>query len=130
MATFLPEVLALVVADQIYHDDDSGKLFILGSRSMFGAPSFPFSHPRLAVYVALVDGRGEVSFEIRLIDTDEEREPVAESSATISFPSPLAEVEMIFDLLDLEFPESGEYRLQLRADGQFLRERGLMVFTH
>ena len=123
-----PEVIALVLADRAYHDDDSGKLFILGVRSRIGALSFPLNHGHLAVYVAVANGRGAAAIGIRLIDADEEREPLAESESIIEFPNPLDEVQVVFELHDLTFPEQGEYRLQLRSDGQFLRERILVIF--
>ena len=123
-----PEVIALVLADQVYRDEDSGKLFVLGVRSRIGAASFPLSHGHLVVYVALVNGRGAAAIGIRLIDADEEDEPLAEQEVIIEFPSPLDEVQVIFDLHNLTFPTHGDYRLQLLCDGHFLRERILVVF--
>jgi hypothetical protein len=122
-----PEVLALVVADHIHHDEETGKLFILGTRSTIWATSFPWDHPLLEVYAALVDGRDEVALRFRLIDAEEVREPVAEEEVEVTFPDPLTEVEILVSLDDLVFPEPGEYRLQLFAGGQFLRERRLQV---
>src|SRR5688500_12292229 len=123
----LPEVLALVLADDVFHDDVSGKLFILGIRSVMGANVFPWNVTRLAAYVALVDGRGETSFRLRLVDADEDREPVFENESLVTFPDPLTEIELVFKLSNLVFPEPGEYRLQLYATGQFLRERRVVI---
>ena len=127
METPPPKVLALVVADRVYRDDDSGKLFALGIRSVIGASSFPLEHVHLAAYVALVNGRGETTVGVQLIDADEERGPLAEGEALVTFPDPIAEVELVFDFHGLTFPEPGEYRLQLRSNRQFLRERVLVV---
>lgn len=122
-----PEVLALILADHVYHDDVSTKLFFLGVRSVIAGSSFPLGLHQLAAYAVVVEGRGAMSFQVRLTDADEEREPVHENEAEVSFTDPLAEVELIFDMMDLVFPEPGEYRLQLRANGQFLCERRLML---
>lgn len=127
METPPPEVMALIVADHIYRDDTSGKVFILGSRTWIGARSFPLEHPQLAVYVALINGRGTVDISIQVIDNDEEREPISQGEAQVTFPSPLSEVEVVFELNEVVFPEPGEYRVQLRSDGRFLRERTLVV---
>jgi hypothetical protein len=81
----LPVVLALVVADHIYHDDISTKPFILGVRSVILASSYPSEFPQLAVYAALVEGRGVMTFEVRLIDADEERMPIYEAEAEVGF---------------------------------------------
>lgn len=123
----LPEVLALIITDQVYRDEVSGTLSMLGIRSAIGATAFPWNHPRLSAYVALANGRGETSMRIRLVDSDEDRDPVFEDETQVTFPDPLAEIELVFKLSDLVFPEPGEYRLQLLAAGQFLRERRLVI---
>jgi hypothetical protein len=123
-----PEVLALIVADHVYRDDVSGKYFILGTRHWLAATDFPYTHPRLAAYVVLVGGRGETALEVRLVDVDEVREPVFADERSVTFPDPLAIREGVFSLEELVFPEPGEYRFQLYANGQFLRERRVFVF--
>jgi hypothetical protein len=119
-------VLALIVADQVYRDDVSGKAFIPGARFGIGARAFPYTHPRLAAFVALVNGRGDVSLQVRPVDVDDAREAVFVDEMTVTFPDPLTEVEVVFLLPDLVFPEPDESRLQLDADGQFLRERQIV----
>jgi hypothetical protein len=124
-----PEVLALILADQAYRDEIRGKYFILGARFWIGATGgFPYTHPRLAVYVALVNGRGATSLQVRLVDVDEEEEPIAVAESEVTFPDPLTEMEVVFSLNDLVFPGTGTYQLQLHANGQFLRERRLVIF--
>lgn len=122
-----PEVLALVAADHIYRDESTGKLFILGTRSAFGAAAFPFHCSNLAVYASMIDGRGETALQVRLVDVDEAREPVLEHETTVNFHDPTEEVEVVFRLEDLIFPEPGDYRLQIHGAGQFLRERRLLI---
>ena len=122
-----PEVLALVIADAVHRDDSTGKFFILGTRASIGAAAFPFTCASLAVYVIMVDGRGETPLRLRLIDVDEAREPVLDLETTVNFLDPTEEVEIAFRLVDLVFPEPGDYRLQLDGGGQFLRERRFLV---
>lgn len=122
-----PEVLALVIADHVHQDDMNGKFFILGTRSLIAASELPWSQTTLAVYVALTDGRGETEVKVSLIDTAEAREPVFEAETVVNFSDPIVEVELVFFLDELSFPEPGEYRLQLHAAGQLLRERRLAV---
>jgi hypothetical protein len=102
-------------------------VFILGTRASLGAAAFPFSWPGLAVYVSLVDGRGETPLRLRLIDVDEVREPVLEFETMVNFLDPTEEVEIAFRLVELIFPEPGDYRLQLYGAGQFLRERRFLI---
>jgi hypothetical protein len=122
-----PEVLALLIADHVHRDDNTGKLFILGTRSSIGAPALPWNHPRLAIYAALTDGRGETAVQVRLVDVDEARPPVVEYETMVNFQDPTEDVEVGFILTDLVFPEPGDYRLQLFSGGQLLRERRFLV---
>jgi hypothetical protein len=122
-----PEVFALVIADYVHRDDGTNKLFILGTRISLNAATFPFQCPSLAVYAGMIDGRGETAVRLRLIDADEEREPVLDFETTVNFLDPTEELEVAFRLIDLVFPEPGDYRLQLYGAGHFLRERRLLV---
>lgn len=122
-----PEVLALVVADHVYRDDVSRKYHILGTRHWLASPDFPFTHPRLAAYVVLVNGRGDTFLQVRLVDVDEDQEPIRVEETMVNFPTPLAVREVVFLLDDLVIPEPGEYRLQLYGNDQFLRERRIFV---
>ncbi len=122
-----PEVSALVIADYVHRDDNTGKFFILGTRASIGAATFPFHHTSLAVYANLIDGRGETSLRLQLIDVDEAREPILEFETTVNFLDPTEEVEVAFRFQNLSFPEPGDYRLQLFGAGQFLREKRFLV---
>jgi hypothetical protein len=122
-----PEVLALVVADHVHRDDMTGKYFILGTRFIIGAREFPWRHPALAVYAVLTDGRGETEVQVRLVDQDEESEPVFESEIAVRFSDPTTDVEVVFFLNDLVFPAPGWYRLRLYGAGQFLCERSILI---
>jgi len=122
-----PEVLVLLIADHVHRDDETGKFFVLGTRGSIGAASFPFHCPNLAVYAAMADGRGETAIKLRLIDADEARDPILEFETTVSFLDPTDDVQLAFRLTDLDFPEPGDYRLQLYGSGQFLRERRFLV---
>jgi len=81
----------------------------------------------LSVYANLSDGRGETPLRLRVIDVDETREPVLEFETTVNFPDPTEEVDVAFRLIDLVFPEPGDYCVQLYGAGQFLRERQFLV---
>ena len=122
-----PEVLAFVIADHVHRDESAGKFFILGTRASVGAPTFPFTCPSLGVYASMVDGRGQTVVRLRLVDVDEAREPVLDYETTVNFLDPTEEVEVAFRLVDLVFPEPGDYRWQLYGAGQFLRERRFLV---
>jgi hypothetical protein len=122
-----PEVLALLIADYVHRDSDTGKFFILGTRSSIAAAAFPCTCPCLAVYAVLADGRGETAVRVRLIDVDEAREAVLDFETAVNFLDPTEDVGVAFVLTDLVFPEPGDDRLQLYGAGLLLRERRFLV---
>jgi hypothetical protein len=63
---------------------------------------------------------------MRLIDADEQREPVFSTEAAIQFADPLQILQIPFMAAGVPIPEPGEYRLQLFANDRFVRERRVM----
>ncbi|MBL8793468.1 MAG: hypothetical protein JNM56_06170 [Planctomycetia bacterium] len=114
MATIqLPDVIALLFADDVHHDLATGKFSILGTYSSLAGSVFPWMQPALIVYLAFTDGSGTVPMKIRLVDADEIRPAIFESDAVIHFSDPTATSEHAFFQNNVLFPEAGEYRLQL-----------------
>ncbi len=122
-----PEVLALLVCDQIITDRLTGKQSLIGLFSRIHARGFPVSHPQLCVYVALTEGYGETEFTIRLVDADDARPPIVEGRAKIRVRNPRAVANLALQFHGLAFPQAGEYRVQLYSGGELLREARLEV---
>jgi hypothetical protein len=119
--------LAMVVCDAVWVDPATGKSTILGTFTSIRGYDFPLTVPTMAVYLALTDARGTVPFELRLVDVDEEQEPVFRTELSQEFPDPIVVAEIVVILENTIFPAPGEYRLQLFAVGQFLMERRIFV---
>jgi hypothetical protein len=122
-----PYALALIVCDAIWRDPATGKHTILGCFSTITAQEFPCTHPVLSVYAAITDGHGTVPIALRLVDVDDEEDPVFESSSEIAFPDPRTVVELAFGATNITFPHEGEYRLQLRSGSALLMERRILL---
>ena len=122
-----PYPLAMVVCDNIHRDPGSGKLFILGCFSTMHAVTFPATHGLMGLYIEQTNGRGVVPVRVRLIDANEEREPLWEDQNDHEFRDPRMVMQMVFLLAGVIFPEPGEYRFQVFASGEFLMERRLLV---
>lgn len=124
----LPDVLALILADDVHHDLATGKFSILGTYSALAAAVFPWLQPALLVYMAFTDGRGKIPMTLRLVDAGQSRPAIFESNAVMYFSDPVATSEHAFYQENVLFPEPGYYLLQLFAAGQLLRERRLLVW--
>ena len=120
-----PDVLSMVVCDQIITDRATGKQSLIGMFSRIHAQGFPASHPQLCIFVALTDGYGETELEIRIVDANDERPPLVAGKGRVRFKTPRAIANLALQFHGLTFPEPGEYRVQLWAGGELLREARL-----
>lgn len=122
-----PDVLALIVCDQIITDRITGKQSLIGMFSNVHSRGFPASHPQLCVFVALTDGHGETELVIRIVDSNDARPPIVEGKGRVIFKDPRAIANLALQFHGLTFPEPGEYRVQLYAAGELLREARLQL---
>jgi hypothetical protein len=120
-----PDVLSLIVCDQIITDRLTGKQSLIGMFSRIHAARFPASQPQLCVHVSLTEGRGKTPVMIRIVDSDEARAPVVQGQGTVDFKNPRAIANLSLQFYGLRFPEPGEYRVQILCGGTLLREARL-----
>lgn len=122
-----PVTLAMVACDSIWVEPISGKVSLLGILYEFGAVAFPAAYALIAVYVCLTDAHGEVLLELRLVDADDEHEPLFHAEDEVDFSDRGTIIEWTVEVEDIAFPAPGDYSLQLFANGQFVQERRLTV---
>jgi hypothetical protein len=123
-----PQVVALNVCDMAWLDPWTGKRTLIGMFTIIHAPKFPVVHPIITVHATLTNGHGRNKIRMRLIDTDEVRPPVVDfGEQDFDFPDPRTVVDIQAAAAGIVFPEAGEYRVQLLADGELLSERRIIV---
>lgn len=120
-----PNVLALLVCDQIITDRITGKVSLIGMFSKVHGRRFPAAHPTMSVFVAMTDGHGRTELTIRIVDANEARPPIVEGRGAVDFKDPRAIAHLALQFNGLRFPEAGPYRVQLWAEQELLREARL-----
>ena len=120
-----PDVLSMIVCDQIITDRLTGKQSLIGMFSVVHAVGFPVTHPQVCVYVALTEGYGKTEFLIRIVDANDDRPPIVEGKGVVNFKDPRSIANLALQFHGLRFPEPGSYRVQLYSDGELLREARL-----
>ncbi len=120
-----PEVVSLIVCDQIITDRITGKQSIIGIFSRVHAMKFPVVHPLLSVFVGLTGGRGKVELTTRIVDSNEERKPIVQGKGLVQFRNPRDIAYLALQFHGLRFPVPGEYRVQLWTGQTLLREARL-----
>jgi hypothetical protein len=121
-----PEVLAMILCDQIITDVDSNKKSLIGLFDQIETATIPCLVHELHVYLSLTDGHGTLPISLACVAEDDGEEQFR-GSALVEFESPLQVVELQFVFPNARFPRAGEYRFQLSAPGQVLRERKFLV---
>ena len=122
------DVLALLFAEDVHQDLATNRFSIIGSYSSIEAASFPWTEPVIIVYFAVTEGQGRVPLIFRLVDAAGQHAPVWTHALFVDFSNPRLVVEMAFYEIDVVFPEAGEYRLEMYAHGQLIRERRLYLW--
>jgi len=120
-----PDVLAMLVCDQIITDRLTGKQSLIGMFSKVHARGFPAAHPQLCVFVALTEGYGQTELRIRIVDSNDDRPAIVEGKGTVDFKNPRAIANLALQFNGLMFPAPGEYRVQLYCRDELLKEARL-----
>jgi len=125
--TVNPDVLSLLVCDQIITDRITGKQSLIGLFSVIHGFRFPLTHPQLCVHASLTDGRGKTPIMIRIADADDARPPIVQGNGIVEFKNPRAIANLALQFHGLTFPQTGEYRVQLLSNKELLREARLLL---
>ncbi|GMU38544.1 MAG: hypothetical protein KJ057_14980 [Phycisphaerae bacterium] len=123
----VPDVLSLVVCDQIITDRMTGKQSLIGMFSTIHAFNFPAVHGQLCVFCSLTDGHGETPLTIRFVDSNEARPPLVEGNGKVIFKNPRSIANLTLQFHGLRFPAPGEYRVQIWCGSELLREARLTL---
>ncbi len=116
-----PTLQALVLADHIYVDRDSGKKVIAGTFNRLKAETFPaeFGRPTWA-YVCLTEIRGRATVELRYVDLSNNQVLMRTKLGDVRAGDPLESIEMVVEVPPFPMPHAGPYALEVHAAGEML----------
>ena len=109
-----PVLQALVLADHIYIDSNTGKKIIAGTFNQLNAHEFPtdFGAP-LYVFLSMTDVHGSAKVELRFVDLSSEEIQMAMSDLVIQAPNPLDTVELVVEVPSLPMPHPGVFSFEV-----------------
>lgn len=119
--------MSLIVCERLIMDAMTRQISIIGIMPHVQAMSFPVAIPHMAIYSEFTNGRGPTALTVRIVDVNEDREPVFSAELQIPMDDPLTVGNLALTLNNAVFPEPGEYRVQILCGGAILIERRLIL---
>lgn len=120
----IPTVLALLICESVIHDAETQKKTIVGVFDRILSGVTPQSI-NLGIYAKLVEGSGQYTFKIRMVNLKDET-PVVQVPIQANWALPQAPFELGVNFRGLVIPEFGNYEFQLYANDIYL---GRAVFS-
>ena len=123
-----PLCFTFLVCDQVITEAVTNKKILVGTFNRIVAPTFPYIHASLTVFVSLTNGRGELPCALKLTGSDPEN-PVFELQVQLTFPKPTDVIEASFNLRILPFEEPGIYNFQFLVNQEIIATRPIIAST-
>ncbi|KAB8141287.1 hypothetical protein F8S13_19520 [Chloroflexia bacterium SDU3-3] len=112
---------ALLLADHIYQDRESGKYVISGTFHQLNVAAFPATFPRtIGLFVSMSGLAGSTDIGISLVDVTTGDTLVSTQPLGIRCDSPDAVVSFGVELPPLLLPHAGCYHVQLAVNGSVI----------
>jgi hypothetical protein len=124
----IPAVLAINICDTSIRDERTKKVTLVGLFNVIQATNFPCTHDQMHVYVAMTNGHGKYQTEIRFAHRKDNK-VIAAMRGEVEFQSPLQVIEMVMEWRMVEFPEQGEYGVDVIFNGQIAISRKFHVIS-
>jgi len=114
-----PVVQALLLADHVYIDRESGKTIIAGTFDQIWATEFPTVFGRATwAFVSLTDLRGPAEVVLRYVDLADGSVLLTTNPIPVSTEDPLKSAQIRLEIPPLPMPHPGAYALELMVGGQ------------
>lgn len=118
--------VSIIICDDVYRDEATKKLIIVGTFNSIRALNLPCEHPRMTVLFTLTNGRG--GYELSLsIESAEDREPLVDVKGPFHSDDPLGIIDVNVQLVNVVLPSAGKHWVVLRADGEIIGQRPFWV---
>ena len=123
MTEIQPILLSAIICNRVIFDKVSGMPSLIDIVQNINAPKYPVRYWQLVFYCELTNGHGSTKAKIRLVDVQEDEKVILEQERVVKFGNVKQVLTLALNLQGIVFPQPGEYRFQLFADGHLLGER-------
>jgi len=116
-----PIIQALLLADNVYTDIETGKRVITGVFDFIGVPEIPGHFLKVThAYVSLTELRGRVEIMLRYVDLDSNEILMEHGPTVIEQDDPIASEDFTVTVPPLPVPHEGVFALEVHANNELI----------
>jgi hypothetical protein len=122
----LPVALSLTVCEKVIVEERTRNITLVSTFTKLVVDHFPTPPQRFSAFAVLTDvsGRGTIGLAVTSLETNVE---IYSRRLSVNFQDRLAEVPILFRVLECAFPKPGRYQVSLSLDGEWLAHRSLVL---
>jgi len=121
-----PQCISVIVCDDVYRDELTKKLVVVGTFNTIVASQLPCAHPGFHALLTLTDGVG--AFELGVaIEHAESGNKLVEMKGPAELTDPLQITDIDLSFHDVSFPVAGKYWLTVAVEGEIINQRPFIV---
>lgn len=118
--------ISIIICDDIYRDERTKKLLIVGTFNGIAGRELPVRHPRMCVLFSLTNGNGTYDLGLA-IEHEATGDEVMRVNGPFEVKDPLAVYDIHVEMRGLSFPHAGKYWVTLRSGEAILQQRPFTV---
>ena len=118
--------ISIIVCDDVYRDEQTKKLVIVGTFNTIFAQSFPCRHQQFRVLFTLTNGSGPYNLSLS-IENARTGNVLMELKGPATLDNPLQIADVDVGIENMVFPEPGRYWITLRSDERIVTQRPFIV---
>lgn|SRR5262245_29310111 len=116
-----PIIQALLLADNVYSDAETGKRVIAGVFDSIFLPEIPGDYWKVTcAYISLTELRGRVETMLRYVDLDSNEILMENGPTVIEQNDPIASVDFTVSVPPLPVPHQGVFALEVHANNELI----------
>lgn len=121
-----PTCLAILLCDDVYRDERTKKLVIVGTFNQVSSRVFPCAHQRMRVLFTLTNAKGDYDLALTIEHEKTGHEILGiKGKATLKDPLQISDFDVGIE--NLVLPEPGKYWVILKADGELIAQRPFLA---
>ncbi len=118
--------LSVLVCDDVYRDEITKKMAIIGTFNAIRVERLPATHPRMSIVLSLTSGQGSHDVAVAL-EHEATGTEVVRIERPVTFDSPLAIADIALHLIAVPLTHAGKHWVTVRSGGTILQQRPFEV---